>query len=297
MVQLEWSDLTDADLPQVQHLASACLDADGGMPTLDSKDSIKRLFRNGPGRVGRDVTGEVVAAGALFLENGRYPTATGLVHPALRGEGLAEDITQWVRRERHGESLRLLIENDTPISEAFAAQIGMIRVFGEHVMRHSLRRVPFVPLPDGLRLEPWTPDTAPLFHRAWAASFAARPHFQEMSEEEWRHWVESEETFRPEDSRVALDEDGEPVGFVTVSNDWIDQVGVVPAWRGRGLGAHLVVRSLTALEHAGSHRVWLTVGEDNPAAQALYENLGFKVKGTRARYADPTSPRSSPIDQ
>ena len=89
--------------------------------------------------------------------------------------------------------------------------------------------------------------------------------------------------FRPEPSRVALDPDALPVGFVTITDDWIDQVGVVPAWRGRGLGAHLVVRSLRALVKAGCDQAWLAVNVDNPAHE-LYLRLGFEDHGTRARY-------------
>ena len=94
--------------------------------------------------------------------------------------------------------------------------------------------------------------------------------------------------FRPETSRVALDGDGLPVGFVTITEDWIDQVGVVPAWRGRGLGAHLVVRSLRALVKAGCDQAWLAVNVDNPAHE-LYLRLGFEDHGVRARYTQLTA--------
>ena len=36
------------------------------------------------------------------------------------------------------------------------------------------------------------------------------------------------------------------------SESWIDQVGVLPAWRGRGLGAHLTSRTLQALASGGA---------------------------------------------
>ena len=64
---------------------------------------------------------------------------------------------------------------------------------------------------------------------------------------------------------------------------WIDQVGVVPSRRGRGLGAHLVVRSLTAPGHDEVPAAWLCVNVDNPS-RFLYERLGFCAQGTRARY-------------
>ncbi len=73
------------------------------------------------------------------------------------------------------------------------------------------------------------------------------------------------------------------MGFVTLTDDWVDQVGVVPAWRGRGLGAHLVARSLRTLRKAGCEAVWLAVNVDNPA-HALYLRLGFVDAGVRSRY-------------
>ena len=95
--------------------------------------------------------------------------------------------------------------------------------------------------------------------------------------------VEDDPGFRPDLSRVVLDEAGDPVGFVTLTDDWVDQVGVVPAWRGRGLGAHLVARSVRALRRVGCTEAWLAVNVDNPA-HALYLRLGFEDAGLRARY-------------
>ena len=59
----------------------------------------------------------------------------------------------------------------------------------------------------------------------------------------------------------------------------------MPAWRGRGLGAHLVARSLRALRKAGCEEAWLAVNVDNPAHE-LYLRLGFEDSGIRARYEE-----------
>ena len=69
MVQLAWSDLHAQDLAAVRHLAHRCLEFDGGLPTLDSEDTIHRLFASGPARAGRDETGEIVAVAALFRDS------------------------------------------------------------------------------------------------------------------------------------------------------------------------------------------------------------------------------------
>lgn len=284
MVQLEWADLNEADLAGVRALAERCMLVDGGLPSLATEESIRRFFCNGPAIVGRDVTDEIVAAGAVFSDAGLHPTATGFVDPEIRGVGIGEELLTWARGHVRDEPLRMLIENDTPVSEEFAHRVGMARTWAEIVMRHSLRKVPVVPRPADVEVLPWTEETAALFHRAWESSFAERPGFTPMTQAQWTEWVASDPSFRPEDSRVALDGDT-PVGFVTVSTDWIDQVGVAPSWRGRGLGAHLMARSLSALQKAGSEKVWLCVTVDNPA-QLLYERLGFRAKGMRARYAD-----------
>lgn len=77
--------------------------------------------------------------------------------------------------------------------------------------------------------------------------------------------------------------DGSAIGFLTVIDDWIDQVGVLPAWRGRRVGAWLVAEALRGLAGSRAGQAWLCVNEDNPAA-GLYRRLGFRDAGRRARY-------------
>lgn len=283
MVTLEWGALTEADLPALTQLATECLAADGGLPTLSQPDFLRSLFLSGgPAIGGRDDTGDLVAAASLFEEEGQQ-VATGLVLPSMRDQGAGDELVRWCREQRGPEPLRVRVENCSVASESMLARAGLRRIFAETVMRHRLRDIPIIARPPGVRLLPFTEQIAPAFHRAWAASFADRPGFVPSAEEEWLRWLAEDADFRAADSRVALADDDTPVGMVTLSTDWIDQVGVVPQWRGRSLGAHLVVRSLTALKRAGSRRVWLCVNVDNPARD-LYERLGFRARGTRARY-------------
>jgi ribosomal protein S18 acetylase RimI-like enzyme len=179
--------------------------------------------------------------------------------------------------------LRVVAETTSPGSDALFAAAGLQRTFAEHVMRHPLVEIPKVRRPEGLTVERWTDDTATLFHTAYRLSFADRPGFPDPPRDEWVGEAEEDPGFRAAASRVVLDEQGEPVAFVTLTDDWLDQVGVVPAWRGRGLGAHLVVRSLRALRKAGCEQAWLAVNVDN-RAHDLYLRLGFEDHGLRARY-------------
>jgi RimJ/RimL family protein N-acetyltransferase len=58
-------------------------------------------------------------------------------------------------------------------------------------------------------------------------------------------------------------------------------MGLVPAWRGRGLGERLIRQTLEASHAFGFSRVELTVRDDNAPAQALYRTVGFEVEGRK----------------
>lgn len=60
----------------------------------------------------------------------------------------------------------------------------------------------------------------------------------------------------------------------------IQNVGVVPGHRGRGLGTCLVDRALAGFAAAGVPRVYLEVTADNADAVRLYRALGFRVTKT-----------------
>lgn len=68
----------------------------------------------------------------------------------------------------------------------------------------------------------------------------------------------------------------------------LDSVFVRRAWRGRGLGAALVARSLVLLREKGMTSAWLGVDADNPTgALRLYERAGFAVHKRGAAYRRP----------
>jgi len=56
-------------------------------------------------------------------------------------------------------------------------------------------------------------------------------------------------------------------------------VGLLPRFRGQGLGTRLITRTLHAARAFGLSRVELTVREDNRSAIALYEKVGFVAEG------------------
>ncbi len=60
----------------------------------------------------------------------------------------------------------------------------------------------------------------------------------------------------------------------------IQNVAVLPGFRGRGLGHALVLKSLRGFRDAGLERVTLEVTAENAPAVRLYEKLGFRTVKT-----------------
>lgn len=60
-------------------------------------------------------------------------------------------------------------------------------------------------------------------------------------------------------------------------------IGILPAWRGQGLGAQLIARALEAARERRLVRVQLHVRADNERAVRLYESLGFRHEGCLRR--------------
>ena len=79
-----------------------------------------------------------------------------------------------------------------------------------------------------------------------------------------------------------------PVGFVIVravaGEGEILSLGVVPSRRRQGIGRAILVHALAWARRAGAAAIFLEVGEDNPAAIALYRAAGFDQVGRRPGY-------------
>jgi ribosomal protein S18 acetylase RimI-like enzyme len=60
-------------------------------------------------------------------------------------------------------------------------------------------------------------------------------------------------------------------------------IGLLPEWRGQGLGRRLMEAAVAKSWMRGFTRIELSVRDDNVRAKALYEKLGFEVEGLRRR--------------
>jgi len=86
---------------------------------------------------------------------------------------------------------------------------------------------------------------------------------------------------------IAVLSDSEVVGWCDVvpktrpiyTHGGVLGVGLLPAFRGQGLGSRLVHSTLAAAKAFGLHRVELTVRENNRGAIELYKKIGFEIEG------------------
>jgi GNAT superfamily N-acetyltransferase len=191
---------------------------------------------------------------------------------------------RWAAERAGGDPLTVVTETCAPDAERLYARFELRETFAEAVMRHPLTDAPEVPLPEGVTVVPVTHASSRDLFAAYTGSFADRPGFLDLAHDEWLEELEDDDEWRRDLSLVALAHGGdEPAGFVNVTGTWVDQVGVVPAWRGRRLGAHLVARVLQGLAAENAPECWLCVNTNNPA-RVLYASLGFEDYGKRARF-------------
>ncbi len=284
-----WAPLGESDLDDLVALAVACHEVDGGLPLATEPGFLRRrwLADGSAGVATRDDAGRLVAAAAVRDTPGDGgATVTTLAHPSHRAAGHAERLLDWGLAEaaRRGGPVTVETESLTAAQEELFASRGLRQVFAEDVMRIDLAAgVPEAVWPAGTTLQEWTAEHAPRFFAAYTDAFRERPGFPGWSAEEWIGDVAGEEDFRPHWSVLATVPGLGDAGFVTGAVGWIVQVGVVPAARGRGLGAALVCESLGRMRADGATEAWLDVNVDNPASR-LYRRLGFRGMGRRARY-------------
>jgi ribosomal protein S18 acetylase RimI-like enzyme len=88
---------------------------------------------------------------------------------------------------------------------------------------------------------------------------------------------------------VAVSANSEVVGWCDVipmsrpsqAHRGVFGVGLLPQFRGQGIGTKLTKKALAAARAFGLHRVELTVREHNTGAIELYKKEGFEIEGVQ----------------
>ncbi|OLT22564.1 hypothetical protein BJF81_01945 [Ornithinimicrobium sp. CNJ-824] len=235
--------------------------------------------------VGCPTTPDHEGHGRAHLEGG--------VHPDHRGRGLgralmdvAEPRAAQLVAERHpGRPGHLSVGAGLVGSSAQAMlrRRGYADVRWFDMLARPLDGVPDVPqVPAGVRLTAPGPEHEDAVREAHNLAFQDHWGSGPVAPEPWHErWVAR--SARPSLSTLAVDEEGRVLSYVLVG-EWVERhayvnlVGTVPAWRGRGLAATCLVRTIRQSVDAGSYDVVeLDVDSDSPTgATRLYERLGFR---------------------
>jgi mycothiol synthase len=219
----------------------------------------------------------------------------GYVHPELRGRGVGSlllDAVEARARERLDEvppGARACLHNGHLSADTRAPALleskGYAPVRSFFRMVADLDRVETVPAwPEGVELRPFDAEAhGRLLHAADAVAFAHEWGHREQPYDEWRKRVLEVPRFAPELVVVAWDGDdvaGFSLNYEKRMGDWgwVGVLGVMPAWRRRGLGLALLRESFGRFLARGETVAALGVDSENPTgATRLYERAGMRV--------------------
>lgn len=289
-----------ADVDAILALSHAVDTALVGAPDTP-RDFVEMLFSSpflDPGSdiwIVEDGSGAVVGCADLQSPNPEVSLEAFVrVHPAHTGRGLSTallGIAEARARERAGTAegvrFRAVAEPVDAPALALLASMGFerIRTF-VHMERELGTLEGEVRPPEGVAFRGFRPedrDEWATFHRVIEAAFADHFDAEHLELETFIEMWTGVPTWDPELVTFA-EAGGEVVGAV-VSNltateglGWLSDVGVLEAWRGRGIATALLLRAFADLAARGCDRVRLNVDAENTTgATRLYERAGMHV--------------------
>ncbi len=220
------------------------------------------------------------------------------VHPDWRGRGIGSSLLSWARAELLAKA-DLHALSDTHFqtsgpSEATDATDLLRRngyrqteYFAE-MLRTNLEGIPDLPVPDGADVRPVEEAHLRLIYEAEVEAFRDHWGFVEPSEGDWVRFLE--DPHRDESMWKVAWEGDAVVGMVRsfISREeneaygrrrgYTENISTRRDWRGKGMAAALIARSLVELKDRGMTEAGLAVHTDNlTGALGLYEKMGFVV--------------------
>lgn len=315
-----WRSPTEADIDGM-HAVAAAADAVDHPTWITPREDIADTFdlpfidHSRDSLVAVDADGRIVGFVSALLHPSRAGQLTvnlgGAVHPDHRRRGIGTLLLAWQRAralERLAEvaptlepaasldppveawaaDLKVYAEESNVDQQAIAARVGFRPERWFTTMERDMTLpVPELAAPAGLSIVPFTHDRDD--DARLARNDAFRDHWGSLPSqpETWQKFVGGP-FFRADLSRLAVDADGQIVGFclasvneddwqaLGASNSYIDLIGVVRAHRRRGIAPLVIAGTLGAIRDAGLERAVLDVDTASPTgANTLYEGLGF----------------------
>ncbi|MFF5208593.1 GNAT family N-acetyltransferase [Streptosporangium sp. NPDC000396] len=257
----------------------------------------------------------MVAFGLIFCRPAADPahqmTFWGAVHPDHRRHGLGGHLLDWAVRsapvlhERRfpGRPLELHVHafDRNEGARALAAAAGMTPVRWFYGMQCDLgTEPPVIALPAGLEIVTYREDLAEAAREVRNAAFTDHWGSVPHTPESWKSNIVGARAFRPEGSFLVQDGAGRSVAVLLthyfeadtestgVREAWIQIIGTLREWRGKGVASALLAHALTEFRAQGYGKAGLGVDADNPTgALGVYTRAGFEVEHRTTTYALP----------
>jgi mycothiol synthase len=294
--------LTASQIAEVLDLIQAAAEADGVGPF--SEHGLLRIRHGEPGG-GPDMAavtdGRITGYAYLDAPEDQGPgsevSGELVVHPAHRGQGVGTALTHELVARAAGHPVRVWAHGDLAAAAALAKSAGFERFRALWQLRRSLASdLPEAAFPAGTTLRTFRPGRdEEQWLRLNAQAFAKHPEQGSWTRRDLE-LRESEPWFDPDGFFIAEHDDAMtgfhwtkvhpgPAGAGAIGEVYV--VGVDPGAHGGGLGKALTVAGLRYLRDRGLPEAMLYVDEDNTAAIAMYQHLGFTRFRADAMYRRP----------
>jgi mycothiol synthase len=302
-VTVEVRGFQPGDEPGIRTVQEACLATDG-IPGFIAEDIDRALIR-----IPLDPGGTVVAVEDGVVVGYCTPQHDDLtVLPSHRRRGHGRRLIEAAlatERARGHDDLQLYVPPHLPASVAFAQAVGLR--YRSSLWQFRLpadRDVPAPDFPAEVTVRAWDPAADTDFDE-WAAfmlaAFEGHPTPMHWTPEVIRA-IHATPTFDPEEILLVTEADAPSrlVAFTRIEMVGRDRppgqrvgevglIGVLPAWRRRGLGRELLRWGVTMLRGRGAGEIELSVEADNERATALYRGHGFEPAIEWPHWVRPTA--------
>jgi mycothiol synthase len=218
---------------------------------------------------------------------------SGAVHPSHRGREIGTAIVRWtatVARERGAPGVRHFgVSVGDTAARALLEANGFSHVRNSYTMVRALPAGSPPPLPEGIDVRVFeTGRDERILYELHQAAFADHWGFVPQPYESFTgEWYQSND-WAPELTYLAVAGE-EAVGYTAAlefaTGGFIGAIGVLRAWRGRGIAQAMLHRAFADLAARGHPEVTLGVDAASPTgAVALYEKVGMTVRHEYVTY-------------
>ncbi len=210
------------------------------------------------------------------------------VEPSWRDADLADQLVRaaltWLRAR--GAKLAQALVHPAELAHTVAlTRCGFQHITGLQYLRHDLNLIPSAPPSPDFRLQHCSADNERAFQHTLLRTYEGTLDCPELNGvrtiEEIIDGHRAQGIWRPETWWLAS-VDGAPAGVVMLTeladgDGWdLSYVGVVPEFRGRGLGQSLALHAMAAAKNRNALQLLVAVDQRNTPARHLYESLGFE---------------------